>query len=279
MKIYRYWASAEENAHDMTGRPLLLKKWCGSNESPEVALELAQTAVSTLCAQVANRKLPLYQFRRNTKDYPAYETGGRPEEFIEELDAHTIITRNRAGVLVLNTEHLLFADIDLPKHGFAKLIALFKGNPEVNAIEKLKSWLASQPDVGARVYRTAGGLRYLFTHAPLRVDTQTLGWLQTLGSDPLYTKLCKAQQCYRARLTPKAWRIKVQTPPNGYPRTTHALQVTFNKWLSSYNTASQKFAVCQFIGAFGAKEHHGDLADIIVQHDRITRATSQLPLA
>jgi hypothetical protein len=46
----------------------------------------------------------------------------------------------------------------------------------------------------------------------------TLAALRELGSDPKYVQLAKAQECFRARLTPKPWRCGVRQSSRVYPR-------------------------------------------------------------
>lgn len=270
MKVFRYWASAELPAQDAGGKNLLLKKWAGSNNSLSEAKSAAERAVRALKDRLGSA-LPQDQYSYGVRDIP--------EELIREMGPKTALTRNRMGCVVLNTMEALFADVDLPEPGFfAKLRGASRQKNEDAAVARLRQFMESRPSLGARIYRTKAGLRYLFTHAPMAVNDETLGWLAELGSDKLYTKLCREQDCFRARLTPKPWRIEMG-PPNPYPREAPEAQSIFSRWLGEYEENSGKYAVCKFLGAAGRDSIHSALSSLVREHDSATRSDSDLPLA
>ena len=272
MKLYHYWASAELTATDSKGKNLRLKKWAGSNDSLSAAKADAERAVRAVRDQIGKFAPP--------RDGYSYSTRDVPEEIVRDLGPENVFTRNAIGFLVLNTTQIFFADIDLPRGpGFiARLFGASPQKPEIDAIARLKRFLDTRPSLGARIYRTRAGLRYLFTHAPQAVNDETLGWLKELDSDALYTKLCKNQQCFRARLSPKPWRIDVERP-NRYPRETPEAQSAFRDWLRDYESKSGQYAVCKYLEAAGAASIHRDLEKLIREHDTATRSDSDLPLA
>jgi len=62
-----------------------------------------------------------------------------------------------------------------------------------------------------RVYRTFAGCRVACTSRPFAwaVDAwQAERLMRFLDADPKYAALCGKQKCYRARLTPKPWRVE-----------------------------------------------------------------------
>ena len=74
------------------------------------------------------------------------------------------------------------------------------------------------PVMGCRVYRTAGGFRLLVTSDTFDpMSTETIELLKAFGSDPLYIRLCKAQECFRRRLSAKFWRCGADRPPSRFP--------------------------------------------------------------
>jgi hypothetical protein len=104
--------------------------------------------------------------------------------------------------------------------------------------------------------------------------------MKATGTDPWFVKLCLAQRSFRARLTPKPWRIGLKAPPGEFPRTDPALEEHFARWLQQYEAASLRFATCRYLetvgkGGFVGGEDH----DLVEIHDRATRATESLPLA
>jgi len=272
MKLYRYWASAELPATAANGQKLRLRKWGKSNTSLQEAEKMAREAVEELRRRIDGKAF-------EAGDSYAYSMRDIPEEVVSELGPKSGITRNAYGCLVLNTSEAFFADIDIkPPGAIARLFGNSRARVEMEHIARLREWLQSRPSCGARIYRTAAGLRYLFTHAPLAVNEETTGWLKELGADPLYTRLCEKQQCFRARLTPKPWRAKCTRAPRIYPRNDKQ-ESEFRDWLSGYEQMSQNFASCRFIDTAGSGNVHNDLTKLVREHDRMTRCEDDLPLA
>lgn len=273
MKLCRYWAVAEAHATDAKGKHLRLRKWGASNESHAAAQQEAERAVAELKARVDGRGF-------GREDDYAYSLRDVPEELIRALGDGSGITRNAKGCLVLNTQKAFFADVDVKEPGgIAKLFGASREKEEGRYLALLKNFLAQRPEAGARVYRTKAGLRYLFTHAPLPVNDETLGWLKDLGSDKLYVRLCKNQDCYRARLSPKPWRIGLGPIQGHYPYEDPAHRQAFESWLRVYEDKSRPFGVCRLLAAEGESRVHHALEDIVAEHDCMTRAQEDLPLA
>ena len=271
MEFFRYWAHAELKAKDAKGKVLKLRKWSGSNTSTEDAMEAAQRAVSDLARRVSGMVI-----KNKTEDY-AYGTGAIPEELIGEPGPTHAMTRNRYGCQILNATHAMFVDVDVAQRGV--ISKLLFGDKEKKQRDVLQAWLAKHSGAGIRIYRTAAGFRYLFTHRALTVNADTLQWQRELNADRLYIQLCKVQQCYRARLTPKPWRIKMVRPPNHFPYHEPEAQATFETWLRYYERNSNAYATCRLLETLGAKTVHPDLLDIVREHDEISRAKRDLPLA
>ena len=110
---------------------------------------------------------------------------------------------------------LMFVDVDLPvvspwellKHRLSQLFGNQGPSPrerqEAAAMTRVEEMIQADPRGGVRAYRTLGGLRYLFTHGHADpVAENTLSAMRVLGADPRYMRLCKVQECFRARLTP-----------------------------------------------------------------------------
>jgi hypothetical protein len=155
-----------------------------------------------------------------------------------------------------------------------------KPSPEAEALERLKQWAARRPDNGVRVYRTAAGLRGLVTSYPFHpADGEAQDILRSLGSDPLYITLCRVQESFRARLTPKPWRCGLPNPPGVYPRTPPEAEGRFQQWLQRYQASITQYAVCRFIAHYGDTRIHPEVAPIVALHDKHALATRELPLA
>lgn len=280
MHIPRIWARADADV-DAPGRgPLPLVAW-GWGENEEDARREAEAKLERLSGRV----------RRGEPFPDAYAYGSRPirEEILETIgegpEPRAVLTRNRYGATVLNAARLLFLDVDLPEDGGGSgfLGKLFGGkSPEETALEKLRGALEKSGKGAFRLYRTAGGFRALATGRefdPAGSEAQEL--MRATGTDPWFVRLCLAQKSFRARLTPKPWRLDMKPPPGEYPRDDAAMEERFQEWLSEYEQASEGHATCKFLCAVGKGAMVGDAVseDLVELHDRMTRASEPLPLA
>ena len=102
---------------------------------------------------------------------------------------------------------------------------------------------------------------------------------QQFGADPLYIRLCRAQECFRARLTPKPWRCRVGLPPASFPFTTSKEEQRFREWEANYSSTTAQYATCRYLASFGAGRIEDELDELITYHDQETRSASALPLA
>ena len=76
------------------------------------------------------------------------------------------------------------------------------------------------------------------------------------GADPLYRQLCKAQKCYRARLTPKPWRCGVRHKPERWPFLDARAEKHFQKWQAQYESFAAGWATCEFVRKIGNGDVH-----------------------
>jgi len=72
----------------------------------------------------------------------------------------------------------------------------------------VKNTLSNAQTGSYRVYETCGGLRVIRLDRPIEPRSQeSVSNHLGVGTDNRYTELCIYQNCYRARLTPKPWRV------------------------------------------------------------------------
>ena len=283
LKIPKYWAKREQAVTAQDGKNLLLATWQWSDESLAEAQQRADTRLLDLVLKVAAGD-----------ELNRYGYGERPlrEEITQPIAGSSggeiaVVTRNLYGALVLNAQNVMFVDIDFPANrggGASSVKRLFGAKPQPGiqdqTVQQVEAWTASRPELGLRIYRTFGGLRCLLTNQLFDPrGTETTSLLTSLGSDPLYMRLCKAQECFRARLTPKPWRCDSGTPPSSFPWPDANAEHAFRAWQHAYEQASARFAVCQFIKQIGPLAVHPDIAPVLKLHDDTTGATSGLPLA
>ena len=87
------------------------------------------------------------------------------------------------------------------------------------------------------------------------------------------------QKSFRARLTPKPWRVGVENPPARFPYEGAAEEREMKEWVARYGHASAGRAACRFLEEVGSGSEHPDVAPLRALHDELTRAESGLPLA
>ena len=292
MHFPKYWARGEWNGTKQGGQKWHQLAWDYSGESPahaqtrahEKARRLGETALRTSAA--ANE----YPYA----DRPVREPVLRTLEHAGE-ECAAVITRTAYGSEVLNTERLMFIDVDLPlPHEtavgfFAGLNRLLRGESFApttrlatteTCLSILTQWQARNPSWTFRVYRTHSGLRYIVSskwHDPL--DDLTHKVLTALGCDARYQQLCKVQKSFRARLTPKPFRCGCDNPPVSFPYDGAERETLMSRWITSYQQTASRFATCQFLSDIGTGAPSSAIAALIAEHDAQTKAASGLPLA
>ncbi|SLN00801.1 hypothetical protein-transmembrane prediction [Corynebacterium xerosis] len=306
--IPRHWASVRETRTLADGRELDLTVHGSSDESPQDAERDARDRLERLVASGGPG-------RAHDPDREYYPDRRLPEELLEELhgpDGELIaaITRNRYGAAVLNTDALLITDIDLiepseldraqdPSGSF--LSRLFgsapvplteeeadpdafglpglhrRGKSHARSLALIETFRAQHPELAVRTYRTRNGFRLLVTGSGLapRSD-RAREFMEEVWSDELYMILCRVHDTYRARLTPKPWRIDVDRFESLGTRL--ADDQEHQDWVARYRAASQDVAVCRLLDASGPAPSAVE-QQIIDLHDRATRPESGLRLA
>jgi len=281
VRIPKYWAKSIQSVQQPDGRPYLLVSWQWSDVNVEDAQRKAEDRVRELEQKV-----------RAGTELNRYGYGERPlrEEVTQNVTNDTgrevaIVTRNAYGALVLNAANAMFIDIDFDDKGasgggFLRGLGKRAASPEEQHVERITTWASHHPDVGLRVYRTAAGMRCLITNRTFEpTRSESLEILRAFQSDPLYVRLCQAQDCFRARLTPKPWRCNMSVPPARYPWENYNVEIRYRQWEQRYEQASQWYSVCKLIKQIGPQEVHPDVAAILALHDRLTRLEVDRPLA
>ncbi|MGB7540187.1 MAG: hypothetical protein WBM17_16725 [Anaerolineales bacterium] len=284
MNIPKFWAKSEQT---VTGpqKAYFLRNWQGSDVSVEDARQKAAARAKEIAQKVALGG-PLDRY--------GYCDRALREEIKEAVqnrfkDEVGIITRNAYGALILNATGAMFIDIDIPgidkpkKAGFfGSKKESFSLDPYMPAIHGVEAWAGRHPEYGIRIYATFAGLRCLVMNTVFKPKSDHAAEImRDMNSDPLYLRLCIAQECFRARLTPKPWRCGLRQPGGAlrYPRENPLLEEEFRRWEKQYDAAVSKFAVCSFVKQVGSRNVHPDVESVMQYHDRVTRSESNLPLA
>jgi len=260
MKIYKYWTTDKQKIL-IDGKEQEITCYGGSNVSIEDARIKAKEKAQKIERKIAGEK---HLFDR-------YEAEIR-EELLQIIDDHSAITRNRYGAQVLNTENMMILDIDKPKSvGGGGLGGLFKKKdtrpPKEQIFDMVRNLASSKyKEYAFRLYETYQGVRVIVlgrNFDPRHDETKRM--MEEFNCDPLYTMLCIKQGCYRARLTPKPYRIKIHGYKVKYPREGDDRE--FQRWLSEYEAVSRDFTVCKLIEQIGTSQY---VNDVVRLHDEIT---------
>lgn len=158
------------------------------------------------------------------------------------------------------------------------------GGVEARAMARVEAFARQHPDWHLRVYRTPAGLRVLAMHATfLPDDPAVAGFFGALRGDPLYARMCALQRCFRARLTPKPWRIGIarHVRPASAAWTPAQAQLPDRlAWIAEYERRAAAFAACRYLRTLGEANRTDARAEAVRDlHDRLTRAEATLPLA
>jgi len=274
MRIPPYWKRATYTGPVPGGKSYTFTAWGWSFDSPDEAQDSAEARARRIYEHFTNQQ-PL-------DEYPYLDRPMR-EEIVETFTLGNkevaVLTRNRYGALVLNSPSVMFADVDFPKgkssSGGGGLFGMFSkpapaaNDPAASTIQRVNEWAQQNPQHAFRLYRTAAGLRLLFTDDLYdATDNQTDAMLESLGSDPLYRTLTQKQESFRARLTPKPWRAKCSNPPNRYPWESSSDEQAYRAWENNYAACTRDYKTAELIQVVGPESGDEEIQQIIQIHDQ-----------
>ena len=291
MHVPRFWEHESTELTAKTGDVMRPTCWGWSETS---VAEAKQRASETLGRLVSH-----FSGHDEMPDHYGYGVRLPREQIIDEIhdsagETKAMVTRNVAGSLILNTRNLIFIDVDLPSLSLRRPAAVgFFGklfgqtpavDPEVTAREHLSGLIdqaaGNFPQIGFRIYETRNGYRIMVGNRAEPADSALVRDLfQRFGADPLYVRLCESQKCFRARLSPKAWRCQLRPPPHRFPFSGQAQEAANEIWQAMYLDACQKRSTCRFVKSFGPDECIDQIADLVELHDSLTKSFSDEPLA
>jgi len=156
--------------------------------------------------------------------------------------------------------------------------------PHEQMLARLERFTRHHPDWHLRLYRTPAGFRVLAMHDVFNPsDAGVADCFRLLGADTVYARMCRNQNCFRARLSAKPWRIgiaeHIRPRPGVWPVRPDRLQER-QAWVMRYEQAARGFAACEFIAALGdASRTHPKALAVQELHDAQAGAASGLPIA
>ncbi|WP_201607458.1 hypothetical protein [Psychrobacter okhotskensis] len=166
--------------------------------------------------------------------------------------------------------------------------------------------VANYPNESFRLYQTPAGFRIIATHDTiLPSDKLVEEWSEYFHADANYVRLCQVQQCFRARLTAKPWRM-TEVENNKLAKDIPAKDFWFGsdntdvensieqrqdalkarkQWLADYDKYAKNYRACHYVESMAGKEVannskvQASIDDFVQWHDRACQVNKSLPMA
>lgn len=154
-------------------------------------------------------------------------------------------------------------------------------NMHDDCLNLVKAHAVQNPKWNWRVYRTPHGMRLLATHNtfdPRSDDVQAC--FDFFKADYLYASMCKLQNCFRARVSPKPWRIDMYAlePRTVWPLGEKAKEKR-DAWVTTYDALARNYASCRYLCDVGSGTVCAEAKQVVLAHDEKARALVNLSLA
>ena len=154
---------------------------------------------------------------------------------------------------------------------------------EGRVLERIQRFIDHHRDWNVRVYRTPAGLRVLALHRTFSPhDAEVADFFKAIKGDPVYALMCRNQNCFRARVSAKPWRIgmsdSIKPRRAVWPVAPEKLSQR-NRWISQYEDRASSYAACRLIDTLGSGQVDSQARAVQELHDRLCQAESSLPLA
>ena len=179
----------------------------------------------------------------------------------------------------------MFVDVDCPPPPsglgafFGRLFGGAVEDPGAAALSRLETFQQKNQQYSFRIYKTKNGFRYLVSSGEFNPESEEVARIMdALGADPLYAKLCRAQKCFRARVSPKPWRCGLTSPSSRFPFASSEERERFRVWEKDYDSAAVACSTAKYLKSIGSKQADS-LGAIIELHDSLCRANGESPLA
>ncbi|MCL1909938.1 MAG: hypothetical protein FWG05_03275 [Kiritimatiellaeota bacterium] len=265
MKCFRYWI--RETRSILIGDARRDITFCaGSNVSKEDASRNADETARLIEERI----------RDPTRTWDSYEACIK-EHVAHEIDENNIVTINRYGARVLNTTQYTILDIDTREYTrFSRIFLFRKNRTKETIVAKFKQRFAKYSELGDafRIYETHSGIRIIGKRYFNPRSERFPAAMDSFDVDSLYAVLCRKQNCYRARLTPKPYRMKIKTMRIENP--TDCETEEYAAWRGMYEEASRRYGVVRLWESIG-RDFRDD--PVIALHDQTAIPRAGCPLA
>ncbi|WP_201548584.1 hypothetical protein [Psychrobacter fjordensis] len=172
-------------------------------------------------------------------------------------------------------------------------------------IDLIQQRVASHSQESFRLYETPAGFRIMATHDTISPnDALVVDWFEYFHADANYVRLCQAQQCFRARLTAKPWRmaevadkkLAKDIPAKNFWFDAESMDADSSieqrqnelkarkEWINNYDKYAKNYRACRYVERFTGKEasyslEHKDIQGFIEWHDRACQVDKELEMA
>ncbi|MGI9272260.1 MAG: hypothetical protein ACR2QT_10825 [Woeseiaceae bacterium] len=164
----------------------------------------------------------------------------------------------------------------------ARVISAARADPFDAARARIERFATDNPNWLLRLYRTPKGYRVLVMHRTFEpTEEPAFEFMKLLDSDPLYVTMCRNQKCFRARVSPKPWRIgmeHIRPRPGVWPIKPERMPAR-HEWVRRYEEKSQRFASCRFEATLGTGSLDPKCDALRSVHDKLCKAEQDLALA
>ncbi|PCJ16779.1 MAG: hypothetical protein COB04_10065 [Gammaproteobacteria bacterium] len=237
----------------------------GSNESKDSAVRDAAVHAKKIEQRISEGE--------SKEDYEV----AIKEHVAEIIDESNIITICRYGAKVLNTTQYTILDLDdYPVSFFDWFKSLGKLTKKERIVYKFERNIKRYPMLGNdfRIYETTKGVRVIGKKYIQPSGKKYSSIMRKLNVDRIYIQLSKKQNCYRARITPKPYRMKINTIKVKSPLDCE--REPYLSWAKDYDARAERFTVVKLLKSIGQDFSHEPVIKI---HDQIANASKSGRLA
>lgn len=157
------------------------------------------------------------------------------------------------------------------------------GGHEERAMASVTKHLRAHPQWNLRAYRTPAGYRILAMHRTFDPREPAVAeFFETLRVDPAYSRMCRLQNCFRARVSPKPWRMGINAhmrPRPGVWPVREELMGRRNQWVEEYESRAREYSSCRYVDSFGSDKVDAKADSVRKLHDDMCRSDLDLPSA
>ncbi|MFH2047156.1 MAG: hypothetical protein ABIK92_18665 [Pseudomonadota bacterium] len=158
-----------------------------------------------------------------------------------------------------------------------RMILSLNGGFERKAIETIKKVSIESPELHFRLYRTPLGFRVLLMNDTYSPTSDTaINLLKDLQSDSIYVQMCKNQNCFRARVSPKPWRIgieRIKPQPGVWPIKEERMKDR-REWVDMYEKKAKNYSSCHFLMQLGSVKVSPKAEFVRKIHDDLCKVSS-----